>query len=315
MDKLDPAFDPDDHLRPTLRVPERPTTPTTRAMSPSPNRLSANLYFGYGSNLWQHQVAHRCPSAQYLGVGRLRHWRFQINKAGYANIVEAPPAPYSPATTRWLGPLMSGADEEGKPVREDNERVYGFVYRLGEGDEEKLDGYENVPNAYTKEWVLVEFWPRTEQLKGGKIDVKTRARKVRCMMYVDRNHTEDGKPSGSYVYKMNEGIQDALGEGIPEKYIDEIVRKYIPTANEDSYDKLVSVAIEDAMRMGIDVKKLVEAKENELLEAKPNEEGRTMIPQDQLVKYLKSLVPDAEHGNQDPELKQFTRRRAMSIAW
>ena len=199
--------------------------------------------------------------------------------------------------------------------REDNERVYGFVYRLGEGDEDILDGYENVPNAYTKEWVVVEFWPRTEELKGAKIDIKQRSRKVRCLIYIDRNHVEDGQPSGQYVYKMNEGIQDALGEGIPEKYINESVRKFIPTASENQYDKLVSVAIEDAMRMGIDVKKLVEAKENELLETRPTDEGRTLIPQDQLVKYLKSLVPDADHGNQDPELKQFTRRRAMSIAW
>ena len=210
---------------------------------------------------------------------------------------------------------MGGANDDGKPVREDNERVYGFVYRLGEGDEEKLDGYENVPNHYTKEWVLVEFWPRTDELKGAKIDIKRRSKKVKCMLYVDRNHIEDGKPSGQYVYKMNEGIQDALEEGIPERYINECIRKYIPMYGEAPYDKLVSVAIEDAMRMGIDVKKLVQEKEKELLDAGPKLEGQAMVPQDQLVKYLSRLVPDADHGNQLPELKQYTRRRAMSIAW
>lgn len=209
-----------------------------------------------------------------------------------------------------------GGEEDGKAIREDNERVYGFVYRLGEGDEERLDGYENVPNAYTKEWVLVEFWPRTEELKGARIDVKKRCKKVRCLVYVDRNHVEDGRPSGSYIYKMNEGIQDALGEGIPQGYVEECLRKYISeSGSEAPYDKLVSVAIEDAMRMGIDVKKLVEAKENELLETKPTGEGSAMVPQEKLVKYLKSLIPDADHGNQDPELKNFTRRRAMSITW
>jgi hypothetical protein len=33
------------------------------------------LYFGYGSNLWLHQMQLRCPTSQYLGVARLPNYR------------------------------------------------------------------------------------------------------------------------------------------------------------------------------------------------------------------------------------------------
>jgi gamma-glutamylcyclotransferase len=261
-------------------------------------------------------MAHRCPSVKYLGIGRLRHWHWQINERGYANIVEEPPAPYSPATARWLGPLFGSED-----FRDDNERVYGFVYKLDKEDEEKLDSYEDVPNSYTKEWVYVDFWARPvgpdgEKLRGEKVDIGNKFKKVRTMVYVDRNCTTASKPNGSYIYKMNEGIQDAIEEGVPQEYIDECVRPYIPVVDDQ---KTLSVAIEDAIKMGIDVKKMIEDTENRLAETGAKAEGapdaEAEISQEKLVEYLKKMMPEAECGSQVPSWKEERRRRTLSLAW
>jgi len=48
---------------------------------------NATVYLGYGSNLWQAQMNRRCPTSEYLGVGRLNGYRWMINERGYANVV------------------------------------------------------------------------------------------------------------------------------------------------------------------------------------------------------------------------------------
>lgn len=191
-------------------------------------------------------MAHRVPSAQYIGIARLRHWRWQINERGYANIVEAPAAPMSPQTSRWLGPLMS----EGKS-HEGNDKVYGLVYRLEPEDEEKLDVYEDVPASYEKEYMWVEFWGKREGVDGlgQPVDVKkNKSARVRVLVYVDKKCTENAKPQGTYRYKMNVGIRDAVAEGIPQSYVDTYIRPFVPVEDEH---KVVTVAIEDAVSMGI----------------------------------------------------------------
>ena len=262
-------------------------------------------------------MAHRCPSVKYLGIARLRHWHWQINERGYANIVEAPPTPFSPATAKWLGPLFSSEDA----TRDDNERVYGFVYKLSHEDEEKLDRYEDVPNSYTKEYIYVDFWARSvdehgRKLAGEKVDIGKRFKKIRVMVYVDRKHTENSMPSGSYIYKMNEGIQDAIEDGVPAEYIKECIRPYIPVVDTQ---KTISVAIEDAVRMGIDVKKVLQATEKKLAETNAKDEcwadKQVEVKHEDLVKHLKKLVPSANNGKEMPELKDVKRRRALSVIW
>lgn len=54
------------------------------------------LYFAYGSNLALSQMEMRCPSSPYVAPARLKNWRWQINKRGYANIVPVPVAPAAP---------------------------------------------------------------------------------------------------------------------------------------------------------------------------------------------------------------------------
>ncbi len=81
-------------------------------------------YFGYGSNLWKHQMVKRCPTSEYLGVARLSGYRWIINERGYANVVE-----------------MAGNKTEG----ETKDVVWGLVYKLQREDEQGLDKNEGVP--------------------------------------------------------------------------------------------------------------------------------------------------------------------------
>lgn len=253
----------------------------------------------------------RCPNAQYLGLARLRHWRWQINTLGYANIVEAPAAPYSPATAAWLGPLF-GADN----LREDNERVYGMVWRLGPGDEDKLDGYEDVGTTFTKESAWVEFWGKREGEFGERIKpdlVQRKPQRIQAIIYANRNITQDiaGKPSGTYRYKLNMGIKDAIEEGFPQKYIDEYLRPFVPMVDEQ---RAVTMAIEDAVKMGIDVQAVLRRAEEKLAESGVREEKEMQNNQESLGKYLHDVVTEANNTREQNGGKADspTRGRALS---
>jgi hypothetical protein len=81
------------HQHKSVPSSRRLPPPTTHSltMSTPDNPTSAKpqtLYFGYGSNLWLHQMQLRCPTSQYLGVARLPNYRWIINDRGYANVVE-----------------------------------------------------------------------------------------------------------------------------------------------------------------------------------------------------------------------------------
>jgi gamma-glutamylcyclotransferase len=79
---------------------------------------NGSYYFGYGSNLWKHQMIQRCPTSDYLGIARLNQFKWIINDRGYANVVQT---------------------SEKKDV------VWGLVYRLQAEDERRLDLNEGVP--------------------------------------------------------------------------------------------------------------------------------------------------------------------------
>lgn len=85
------------------------------------------LYFAYGSNLWQRQMAARCPEYREIGAGRLDGWRWIITTRGYASIVKSEP-----------------------------DYVLGSVYELSVDDEQNLDRFEGVAQGhYRKEMLAV----------------------------------------------------------------------------------------------------------------------------------------------------------------
>jgi gamma-glutamylcyclotransferase len=172
------------------------------------------IYFGYGSNLWLHQMSIRCPTAQYLGVARLPNYTWLINNRGYANIVEL---------SKVASPTSTATNY--------SDVVYGLVYSLLPEDEKRLDRNEHVPIAYTKELIPCDFWPSTSN---ERTDTSLPPFETKDMLvYIDRNRTTPDEPRDEYVYRMNQGIKDALEMGVPEEYVNDVMRKYIPEGDDE----------------------------------------------------------------------------------
>ncbi|CAN9080669.1 unnamed protein product [Alternaria alternata] len=178
-------------------------------MAPS---ASPTIYFGYGSNLWLHQMTTRCPTSTYLGVARLPNYQWIINDRGYANVVEV-------------------ADSNSTSMSPYDDVVFGLVYSLEAEDEKRLDKNEGVPVAYTKEMLECEFWPSDTE---HKVDTsKDPEKKEGMLVYIDRNRVQPDKPREEYIYRMNQGITDAVKLGVPEEYVRDVMRKYIPAQEDD----------------------------------------------------------------------------------
>lgn len=178
-------------------------------MAPS---ASPTIYFGYGSNLWLHQMTTRCPTSTYLGVARLPNYQWIINDRGYANVVEV-------------------ADSNSTSMSPYDDVVFGLVYSLEAEDEKRLDKNEGVPVAYTKEMLECEFWPSDTE---HKVDTsKDPEKKEDMLVYIDRNRVQPDKPREEYIYRMNQGITDAVKLGVPEEYVRDVMRKYIPAQEDD----------------------------------------------------------------------------------
>ena len=179
------------------------------------------LYFGYGSNLWLHQMQLRCPTSQYLGVARLPNYRWIINDRGYANVVERGGTAEAEA-----GAAAEAAAEAA------GDAVYGLVYSLLPADEARLDVNEGVPEAYTKETLGVDFWASDPRVEDGWVDVSGPAQRRDALVYIDRKRVVESRPRREYVYRMNMGIRDAVKMGVPRGYVDAVMRKFIPDEGE-----------------------------------------------------------------------------------
>jgi len=173
---------------------------------------NTTLYFGYGSNLWLQQMKLRCPTSQYVGVARLNGYRWMINERGYANVVETP-------TTK------------GSTFHVPTTNVtYALVYILQTEDERRLDSNEGVPVAYTKETLSVDFWPASGDDR--MANVTHRAEKRDMLVYINRKQIRDSAPKKEYIYRLNKGIKDAVAHGVPQDYVDESIRPFIPARSD-----------------------------------------------------------------------------------
>ncbi len=86
------------------------------------------FYFAFGSNIHAGQMALRCPDAEFIGVYALPEWRFAFS------------------------PLHRGANIFH--TADENDIVWGAVYRVSESDETALDKYESIAlKKYQKVYV------------------------------------------------------------------------------------------------------------------------------------------------------------------
>ncbi|KAK5013992.1 hypothetical protein LTR60_003581 [Cryomyces antarcticus] len=270
------------------------TSTSTMVNDPDSNMT---LYFGYGSNLWLHQMARRCPDSTYKGIARLEGHRWIINKRGYANVVAVasvpssaaskpsippePPAsskfsksatflePSAPSKSSGAPPLrrsarpqntsgntntatndlqngvpngyekVDGGAEGSSEEAEGKDVVYGLIYTLTPSDERRLDINEGVPESYTKHYLNVTFWPSTNASASSPRSPPARIHAsadtgvaITALVYVDLHRTAPSEPRAEYVYRMNRGIDDALALGVPERWINKVLRPYIPADGE-----------------------------------------------------------------------------------
>jgi gamma-glutamylcyclotransferase len=173
---------------------------------------SRTVYFGYGSNLWLQQMVHRCPTSHYLGVARLKGYRWTISSRGYANIIEFPEtdnairhAPVSDQVYDNFKQRTDATDLEPRHNHTDIETadfVYGLVYSLTQTDEHNLDRNEGVPIAYTKEHLPVDFWAMDINAKKPQwTDVNGKFTNKTMLVYIDRQRTDDSYPKKVYIYR------------------------------------------------------------------------------------------------------------------
>jgi gamma-glutamylcyclotransferase len=203
-------------ISPSAMSKASPLDPFIQTMATPHNNndttTNTTLYFGYGSNLWRQQMQNRCPNSTYLGIARLDNFKWIINQRGYANVVEV--------------------EETARRKENYSTQVWGLVYSLQPSDEASLDRSEGVPDAYTKEILGCDFWPAVNGDQDGSskpVNVTGDEPEERDMMvYINRNAVTPSKPKEEYVDRMNMGIRDAVAAGVPEEYVKEVMRKFIP---------------------------------------------------------------------------------------
>ncbi|KAI9663530.1 MAG: hypothetical protein M1831_002539 [Alyxoria varia] len=188
----------------------------SKAKTNTGNSHANTLYFAYGSNLSQEQMAQRCPNSTYVGVAFLPGYRWHINIRGYANVIKLKDPVEAPAA-------------EINPIG-----VYGLVYSLPERDEAVLDRYEGVPWAYSKVADRARVWPGAED---GWVDVNGQGVQAGTgdpgdlrdvLVYVNEKQQSDSQPNHEYIGRMNKGIANAIARGCPADKVLLETRKFIP---------------------------------------------------------------------------------------
>lgn len=221
--------------------PNNIVLPSSSSAAHSTKSKSKTIYFGYGSNLWLHQMRQRCPTSKYIGIARLTGYQWIIYKRGYANIVK----------------IDDGYDEENVEEKEEKHEweheVWGLVYELEQEDERRLDRNEGVPVAYQKRDIECELWrskdtssrQRTvdtnQELRyteHGKPDTTTKPEKIDMLVYINETMTEEGEIKEEYIYRMNMGIRDAVREGVPREYVRKVLRRWIPEKDSEHIEKV-----------------------------------------------------------------------------
>ncbi|KAI6081264.1 hypothetical protein F4821DRAFT_32588 [Hypoxylon rubiginosum] len=200
------------------------------------------LYFAYGSNLSTTQMRDRCPKSTPVALARLKGWKWIINQRGVANIVPDPPRSPSKWPTLPFDPLpLLELCGNTRRRDEDDNVVYGLLYRLHPHDEEALDACEGVPWVYERQFLDVVQLPapgadaKTQKTQKTQ---KTAENTVKVLVYVDRNDTHTGPPRTEYVGRMNRAVEEAVAEwGLPKEYANSVIRPCIPAAESNKSKK------------------------------------------------------------------------------
>lgn len=159
------------------------------------SKAESFLYFGYGSNMPQARIKSRCPSAEFVGVGRLEGWALKWNK--------------------------SSKDGSAKCNIEKvaGEVVYGAVYRILKAEEADLDRHEGVG---------------TGQYKRQSLEIAMNGEEKGAQVYIGKKpwkgEAGELKP---YDWYRDHVLNGARERGLPRDYIKKAIESVAvqPDAN------------------------------------------------------------------------------------
>lgn len=142
--------------------------------------------------------------------------------------------------------------------------VWGVLYNLSFEDEARLDRYEGHndsrnptpqinPDAQTQrqkpylqgDWdynkhylpLTVTKWMQDPRDFGITFSnwsphAVNQETSIRALVYVDELRTKPGKINQEYIGRMNRAIRESVKMGIPQDWVDQVLRKYIPMGIE-----------------------------------------------------------------------------------
>uniref|UniRef100_A0A7S1R3E4 gamma-glutamylcyclotransferase n=1 Tax=Neobodo designis TaxID=312471 RepID=A0A7S1R3E4_NEODS len=159
------------------------------------------LYFAYGSNMSETQLADRVGQPKSVWTGALQSYRLRFNKlarddtSAFANVEYVP------------------GDE--------NAVTLGKVYALSARQLSEMDMYEGAPTHYSRRVLLVRVFdgPKDGPIVAASLNfnnVRNRGTLRKCVVYIaNREHTsaEDCPPSRRYLRKLL-----SCGPAVPQWY-------------------------------------------------------------------------------------------------
>ena len=164
-------------------------------------------------------------------------WSWIINARGYANIVQD-------LTTGVVTPTVALPNLQDSPSSSSSSEtnaidtaqnanavqgVFGAIYTLSPRDEARLDRYEGVPWAYTKEVHRVAL--RDARNGNGEIAAAAEAAGedrhawIEALVYVDWQRVAWGPPNQEYVFRIRSGVDDAIEAGMDKDWGESMVRE------------------------------------------------------------------------------------------
>ncbi|KAI0160461.1 hypothetical protein GGR57DRAFT_455463 [Xylariaceae sp. FL1272] len=104
--------------------------------------------------------------------------------------------------------------------------VYGLVYRMTRPDWKQLNRAHGIPDIYQRREVEAE-WIATPNSPCVSSDV------LKVTTYVDLHSVQPSAPDVEYAKRMDYAVHEGTGRwGLPEKYVDDVVRPFIPECQQ-----------------------------------------------------------------------------------
>lgn len=134
--------------------------------------MKEKYYLAYGSNLSMAQMAHRCPTAIYVGKSVLKDYKllFKGSRSGNYLTVE----------------------------KEKGSKVPVLVWKITAADEKRLDRYEGYPNFYYKTTMNVPLQSLIDESDIGEIE---------ALIYIMKEGCKVGAPTIQYYETCAEGYK------------------------------------------------------------------------------------------------------------